>query len=70
MPASRSTFARDDWVRIDHFGRLVMAPTQDDKRALRIAILRALQLADTQNNYLVAALLSQALDAAERDLPA
>ncbi|WP_380781701.1 hypothetical protein [Sphingomonas sp. R86520] len=47
-----------------------MAPTHDEKRALRMAILRALQLADRQNDHLVAALLAQALEAAERDVPA
>lgn len=70
MPASPFSDGRDGRVRIDRIGRFVMAPTQDEKRALRMAILRALQLADRQNDHLVAALLAQALEAAERDVPA
>ena len=45
-----------------------MTSSQQDRRSLRLAIVRALQLADAQNDHLVAALLAQALDAAENAL--
>jgi hypothetical protein len=46
-----------------------MATSQEDRRSLRMAIVRALQLADAQDDHLVAALLAQALDAAEHAPP-
>ncbi|MGA1799406.1 hypothetical protein VH567_11575 [Sphingomonas sp. 4RDLI-65] len=41
---------------------------QDNIRSLRAAIVWALELADAQGDHLVAAFLSQALDATERNL--
>ena len=45
-----------------------MTTSQQDRRSLRIAIVRALQLADALDDHLVSALLAQALDAAENEL--
>ena len=46
-----------------------MTTSKEDRRSLRIAIVRALQLADAQDDHLVAALLAQALNVAEHALP-
>lgn len=44
----------------------MMNAQEDHKQQLRAAIVEALHLADTQEDYCVGALLSQALEAVDR----
>ena len=48
--------------------RCPMTISQQDRQSLRAAIASALQIADAQNDHLVAALLAHALAAAEHDV--
>ncbi len=45
-----------------------MTISQQDRQSLRAAIASALQIADAQNDHLVAALLAHALAAAEHEV--